>query len=102
MIGKTEEAILLTLMRLGTSSPSRVAVEISKHHPIAIGAVYTILMRMVTKGWVERRGLVADDPRGRGFPRGYFTILPDGRIAVRKSIETTKHFLSGTELKCPS
>jgi DNA-binding PadR family transcriptional regulator len=96
LIGKTEEIILLTLARIGTASAVAIRRAISEHHPIALGAVYTILTRMVDKGWVERTE--PTERRGKDQPRGYFTILPEGREAVKDSLLMTKRFVNGVNI----
>jgi DNA-binding PadR family transcriptional regulator len=96
MIGKTEEVILLTLVRIGETSPAVATEEIRKVIPIHLGAVYTILNRMVEKGWVLRRDPEAR--KGRGFPRSFFKISAAGRRALKDSIDTTNQFISGIDL----
>ena len=93
MIGKTEEVILLTLMRLGPASPVMVSESINRHHSVALGAVYTTLVRMVDKGWVSQRR-VLEGERTKGGPRSFFSVTEEGVKMVRRSVEITNQFVA--------
>jgi DNA-binding PadR family transcriptional regulator len=95
MIGKTEEVILLTLLRLGEAGPNALTMHINDVTPIRLGVVYTTLVRMVEKGWVHRRD---GGNRSRGNPRSLFSILPAGQAALTRSLSITNRFVSGQQI----
>ena len=83
IIGNLEAVLLGCLLRLGTEAygvPIRRAAEEVTGQPLTVGALYTTLDRMETKGFVSSRVGEATPERG-GRAKRYFKIEGAGEQA---------------------
>lgn len=84
-LGDLEQLVLLALLRLGEEGYGvRVQREIAEHttRDVALGAVYSALTRLESKGFVRAR-IGAPSPTRGGRRKKIYFVEPAGREAVR-------------------
>jgi DNA-binding PadR family transcriptional regulator len=96
-LGEFEQLVLLALLRLGDE-----AYGVSVHRElerragrrVTLGAVYKTLARLEAKGLVGAR-LGEPTPERGGRRKRYYQVLPAGRRALVRSIETVRRMAQG-------
>ena len=99
-LGEFEQATLLALMHCGGESYGMVVRrELSERtaRNIAIGAVYSTLDRLETKGLVASRQGDPDPVRG-GHPRRFYRITAAGKSALAHAQRVLERLWEGVEL----
>jgi PadR family transcriptional regulator PadR len=99
-LGEFEQLVLLAILQLGpkaTGAAIRTAVEDGGRRRVWIGAVYTTLDRLETKGLI-RSGVAASAVAG-SRRRKVYTPTPTGRTAVGHAHETWLRMTRGLNLK---
>ena len=97
-LGELEQAILFAVVRL--TAPSHGAdiiteIETRTGKAVAPGALYTVLDRLETKGFV--RSWIGDStPERGGRRRKVYEILPDGAAALREWYTGIRELAAGT------
>lgn len=85
-LGEFEQIVLLTLVRLGDDAYG-MSVRASIHElisrDVSIGAIYTTLERLQSKGFVKSRMGEATAKRG-GRAKKYFIVTSSGRKALNQ------------------
>jgi PadR family transcriptional regulator PadR len=87
IVGQFEQAVLLTLVRLGKNAYGRAIlneVHARLQRDVSAGAVYATLDRLETKGFTSSRLAPGTAIRG-GRPRRYYTITADGVRALNEA-----------------
>jgi PadR family transcriptional regulator PadR len=100
-IGEFELAILLTVGQLGDLAYGvgvRAAVSKRLGRECSIGAVYTTLQRLETKGFVRSWTSDPTPVRG-GRAKRYFELTVAGDRAVRRAQATAERLWSGASLR---
>lgn len=101
VLGAFEELILLALVHQGTNA---YAVSIRRElaersgSEVAMGAVYATLDRLEAKGLVCSRDGEPGEA-GRGRPRRYYDIHPDGVAALEQTREVRATMWRGIDLE---
>ena len=100
LLGSLEELVLLALARTGEDAYGMVVrQELSRAtgRDVSIGAVYSTLDRMETKGWVESYEPPPDSDR-RSRARRYFKLTSEGVRQLREARELRRSLAEGVEL----
>ena len=90
-LGEFEQVVLLAVLRLGADAYGakiRQEVEDRTGRPVAVGAIYATLDRLVAKRYLRARDGDPSPDRG-GRPKRYFRLEPAGVAAL----ETSRHIL---------
>jgi DNA-binding PadR family transcriptional regulator len=98
-LGEFEQLVLLAILQLGddaTGASIRAAIERGGRRAVWIGAVYTTLDRLETKGLVRSR--VAPPTAGERR-RKIFTLAPAGQAAIGHAYETWVRMSRGLKPK---
>ena len=98
-LGEFEQLVLLALLRLGAGAGTpaiREVVEAGSRRKVWIGAVYTTLERLESKGLV-RSAIVQDD--GGGRRRKTYALDPAGERALAHAYETWTRMTRGLKPK---
>ncbi len=98
-LGTFEEIVLLALMQVGEGAYGmtiRRDIEDRSGRSVSIGAVYSTLDRLQTKGYVSSR-LADPSTVRRGRARRYFKVDPAGAKALRRSREVVNSMWEGLE-----
>lgn len=96
-IGNFEQAVLLSVLRLGGEAYSRaivdeVASRMDRH--VAVGAVHVTLVRLERKGMLK--SVIGDGtPARAGRPRRYYTLARQGVRALRDARDTHSQMWRG-------
>jgi PadR family transcriptional regulator, regulatory protein PadR len=99
-MGEFEQLVLLALLRLDNDAYGmevREEIERRTGREVSYGAVYTTLDRLEQKGHVAHRmGEVTPERGGRA--RKYFSVLPEGREALRVTQQALTVMWEGVRL----
>ena len=96
-LGKLELTVLLAVVRLGDDAHGlaiRRDVSVRTQHDYSVGAVYTTLQRLETKGFVSSRNTDPLPVRG-GRSRREFKITADGQRALGEAQRVTASVWTG-------
>lgn len=96
-LGEFEQLVLLALMRLGPEAYGvaiRDEIEKRTGRSVALGAVYTTLLRLEDKGFVATR-LGDSTPQRGGRRKKYYRPLAAGRRELAASIEALRSMTRG-------
>ncbi|MCA9284823.1 MAG: PadR family transcriptional regulator [Phycisphaerales bacterium] len=97
-LGDLEQVVLFALVKLGgIGHGAAVSVEIeeSTGRKVAPGALYTVLQRMVEKGYVE--GWIGDStPERGGNRRKKYRVLPEGARELQQWYAGIQEVARGT------
>ena len=99
VLGELEQLILLAILRLGTDAYGlSIARELEAHagRRLSRGALYTMLDRLETKGFVRWKNAVAG-PERQGMPKRAYAVTPRGVAAVRASQRVLRRMWRGLE-----
>ena len=99
-MGEFEQLVLLALLRLDNDAYGmevREEIERRTGRDVSYGAVYTTLDRLEQKGHVAHRMGEATPERG-GRARKYFSVLPEGREALRQTQQALTVMWEGVRL----
>jgi PadR family transcriptional regulator, regulatory protein PadR len=86
-LGEFEQIVLLAVVRLGERAygvPIRSEIETRTGRPVSVGALYSTLDRLESKGYVHSWFADATPQRG-GRSKRYFRLLPEGAEALARS-----------------
>jgi PadR family transcriptional regulator len=95
LLGTFEQCVLLALIRLRDNAYGmtiRREIEQQIGRPVSLGAVYTTLDRLETKGYIRSTAGTGGPERG-GRPRRFFALEPTGHRALAdalKAIDTLR------------
>lgn len=96
-LGEFEQLVLLALLRLGTEAYGvaiRDEIERQTGRSVALGAVYTTLLRLENKRMVAAR-LGEPTPQRGGRRKKYYRALASGRRELAASIEALRSMTRG-------
>jgi PadR family transcriptional regulator, regulatory protein PadR len=100
-LGEWEQIVLLATLRLDKNAygvPIRREIEKRTKRPVSIGALYSTLDRLETKGYV--RSWVGDPtPERGGRSKRYFRVEPLGMSALARSREALVTMWEGLDLR---
>ena len=100
-LGEFEQVVLLAIVRLegeGYGALIRREVECRAGRPVTVGALYSTLDRLESKGYVAAREGDPSPKRG-GRPKRFFTMLPAGLAALDASRRMFERMWEDVELK---
>jgi len=101
LLGGLEEMVLLAVCHIGENAyavPVRTLLEERLGRSMSMGAVYGTLDRLESKELAASRlGDATTERQGR--PRRYFTVLPEGLEALRRSSELRARMWDGIGTK---
>jgi DNA-binding PadR family transcriptional regulator len=98
-LGAFEEIVLLALVHLGNDAYGmtiRREIEERAKRTVSIGAVYSTLDRLETKGLISSRYTNGSEAR-RGRARRYFKLEPEGARSLERSREILANMRRGLE-----
>ena len=98
-LGEFEQLILLALLRLGSDAYGmRIRREIQERteRPTSLGAVYTTLDRLETKGFVSS-WVGEPTPERGGRAKKFFKIEAGGRAALKRSLNASANMAAGLD-----
>ena len=98
-LGAFEEIVLLALVHLGDDAYGmtiRREIEERAKRTVSIGAVYSTLDRLETKGLVSSQYANGAESR-RGRARRYFQLEPEGARSLERSKEILANMRRGLE-----
>lgn len=98
-LGAFEEIVLLALVHLGDDAYGmtiRREIEERAKRTVSIGAVYSTLDRLETKGLISSRYANGSEAR-RGRARRYFKLEPEGARSLERSREILANMRRGLE-----
>jgi PadR family transcriptional regulator PadR len=100
-LGEFEQIVLLAIVRLGEEAygvPVRHEIETRTSRRVSVGALYSTLDRLESKGYVH--SWFADPtPQRGGRSKRYFRLLPEGVEALARSKSMLDHMWQGVRLK---
>lgn len=99
-LGEFEQLILFAVLKLdGEAFGVRIRQEIEGRtgREISAGAIYTTLERLENRGYVTGRR--DEESRGRGRPRRYYALQPEGVAALHRSYSQLKDMARGLGTK---
>jgi DNA-binding PadR family transcriptional regulator len=98
-LGEFELMVLLAVARLERASAVPIRDEIVRRteRPVARGAVYVTLDRLVRKGLLQAQQVPAEPNRG-GRPGRLYRLTASGRAATRESISALRKMQKGLSL----
>jgi len=76
----------------------RKCIESRTGRPVSVGALYTTLARLESKGFLVQRDPDASSGR-RGRPRRYCDLTPQGRQTLRHSVSMLGRMVEGVALE---
>jgi DNA-binding PadR family transcriptional regulator len=94
-----EQQILLVVWRLGDDAygvPIRDELEHLTGRSVSAGAIYTTLVRLERKGWLQS-SMGAPSPERGGKAKRFFTVTADGAWALQESREVMARLWDGIE-----
>ncbi len=98
-IGEFEHLTLSAILHLGDAAyalPIRRKIEELGRRKVSRGALYTTLMRLEEKGYVDSR--IGDPlPLRGGRARRYFSVSPEGLAMLRAARERLMNFWRGLD-----
>lgn len=98
-LGELEQLLLLGLIRHGGEASGidlRDTLAERANRTVLPGAVYTIMQRMVDRGWVTAFLGDATPERG-GRRRKYYRLMPEGERALGESYQQVARMVEGLE-----
>jgi len=100
-LGALEQQVLLAVLRLhpigyGLSIRQEIETQTGRSH--SIGAIYTTLERLKSKGYLTSRDGEATAARG-GRKKLYFTLTAQGKSTLKASLEIVRAMIRGTALE---
>ena len=99
-IAEFELRTLLAVMQSGLDAYAvRVHRELEERtkRPVAIGAVYITLDRLVRKGWLASK-LGDPSPERGGRAKRFYTVTARGKVALRSEIRTMHRLWQGLDV----
>jgi PadR family transcriptional regulator PadR len=87
--GSFEQLVLLAVLRLGEGAYGmtvRRELEMRTGQPVSLGAVYTTLERLESKGYLGSRA-AAGGPEREGRARRFFHVEASGVEALRRALD---------------
>jgi PadR family transcriptional regulator PadR len=99
-IGEFEQLVLFAVLKLdGDAFGVRIRQEIEERtgREVSAGAIYTTLERLENRGYVTGRR--DEESKGRGRPRRYYELRPDGVSALHRSYSQIKDMARGLSSK---
>jgi len=96
-LGEFEQLVLLALMRLEPEAYGvaiRDEIEQRTGRNVALGAVYTTLLRLEDKRFVDTR-LGASTPQRGGRRKKYYRLLAAGRRELAASLDALRNMTRG-------
>ena len=99
-LGEFEQLILFAVLKLdGDAYGVRIRQEIESRtgREVSAGAIYTTLERLENRGYVT--GQRDEISRGRGRPRRYYELRPDGVSALHRSYSQLRDMARGLGTK---
>ena len=99
-LGEFEQLVLFAVMKLeGDAFGVRIRQEIEGRtgREISAGAIYTTLERLENRGYLT--GCRDEESRGRGRPRRYYALRPDGVAALHRSYSQLREMAKGLGTK---
>ena len=99
-LAEFEMYVLLAVAQLGDDAYGlsiRRCIESKTGRPVSVGALYTTLARLETKGFLTMAEPEASTGR-RGRPRRYCTLTEAGRDAVSHSVAMLRRMAEGAAL----
>jgi PadR family transcriptional regulator PadR len=100
-LGEFEQIVLLALLRLGKTAygvPVRREIEQRTQRSVSVGALYSTLDRLETKGYVASWFANPTAERG-GRAKRFFRVEPLGLKAVKRSQRAMATMLEGLDLQ---
>jgi PadR family transcriptional regulator len=100
-LGDFEKIVLLALLRLGKNAygvPARREREQRAQRVVSIGALYSTLDRLESKGYVTSWYADPNAARG-GRSKRYFRVEPPGINAIQRSQKVLASMLEGVDLQ---
>jgi DNA-binding PadR family transcriptional regulator len=100
-LGEFEQIVLLALLRLEKNAygvPIRREIEQRTKRDVSVGALYSTLDRLETKGYVASWFADPTSERG-GRSKRFFRVEPLGLKAVRRSQQALATMLEGLDLQ---
>jgi len=100
-LGEFEQIVLLALLRLGDQAygvPVRHEIERRTKRAITVGALYSTLDRLESKGYVKSWFSNPTPERG-GRARRYFLVEPLGLKAIKRTQKAIAGMLEGLDLQ---
>lgn len=99
-LGTFEQQVMLSALRqhpnaYGLSIRDDIKEQTGKDY--SIGAVYTVLERLKTKGFLKTREGEATAERG-GRKKTYFVVTAPGQSALKASLQAISSMMQGTKL----
>ena len=99
-LAEFEMYVLLAVAQLGDDAYGlsvRKCIESRTGRPVSVGALYTTMARLASKGYLEM--LPPDSGSGRrGRPRRYCSLTAEGRTAVSHSVAMLRRMADGARL----
>ncbi len=99
-LGEFEQLVILALLRLGEDGYGmnvRRELERTAGRNVTFGTVYGTLDRLQEKGFVTSHHADPEPVRG-GRARRYFTVQPDGELALARAREMMSRMWDGVAL----
>lgn len=99
-LAEFELYVALAVARLGDEAYGaavRKEIESRSGRPVSVGALYTTMARLETKGFLVTRAS-APEPGRKGRPRKYCRLTPAGDEALRHSMEMLGRMAEGLEV----
>ena len=99
-LGEFEQSLLLAVAHLGAKAYGvtiRQEIEARTGRDIAVGAIYTSLQRLESKGYVKS-SLSDPTPERGGRSKRYFTLRAAGATALRQSRERLARMWDGLDV----
>ena len=100
-LGEFEQVALLALVKLGKEAYGaniRKLIHAEIKRDVAIGALYSTLDRLESKGMVVS-SFGCETPKRGGRPKKYFEVTSVGKEALQKSRDAMSAMWTGVQLK---
>ncbi len=100
-LAEFEMYVMLAVAQLGDEAYGlavRKCIESRTNRPVSVGALYTTLARLESKGHLVQRDPDSSSGR-RGRPRRYCHLTPEGRRAVQHSLSMLGRMAEGASLE---
>ncbi len=100
-LGEFEQVVLLAVLRLGKGAygvPIRREIEVRTGRAVSVGALYSTLDRLESKGYLHSWFGEATPQRG-GRSKRHFEVLPGGSEALARSKIMLDRMWQGVQLK---
>jgi len=100
LLGTFEQAVLLSILRLGEDAYGRAIlrqVQVSLARSVVAGAVYTTLDRLERRGFVDSRLAPGTAIRG-GRARRYYMVAAEGNRMLADAQKTLAEMWQGVKL----